>query len=84
MRLAWKSPPVAVRHLTYGMMDGEKLEFDPQSAHRPFKRALNFQARCARRKAIREGWVSSAWDFPDYHTEGLASIAKVRAWLKTI
>ena len=51
---------------------------------RPFKRALNFQARQARKYAIRHNWKPLSWDFEDYLTEGLDMSQKIALWFESM
>ena len=40
------------------------------SLHRPFKRALYFQARKAQQRSIAKGWMPNTWTFADFSSEG--------------
>jgi hypothetical protein len=80
MKHAWKDPDSSLRSLTFKDLDGRSLQFDPHSLHRPFKRALNFQARRAREYALRHGWRPASWDFEDFFTEGLDVSEKLEIW----
>lgn len=50
---------------------------------RPFNRCLNFQARQARLYAIKKGWRSMRWDFPDFWSED-HNADNVKWWLETM
>lgn len=76
----WRDPSPSLQSLTFKDLDGRSLQFAPNSVHRPFKRALNFQARQARKYAIRRGWRSASWDFEDFFTEGLDISEKLKLW----
>lgn len=70
MGAEWVEPPNRLKHLTFQHIDQQPLKFAPSSLQRPFRRVLNFQARQARKFAIRHNWKPLSWDFEDYHTEG--------------
>ena len=76
----WKDPAAHLQSLTFKALQGRSLQFDPQSLHRPFKRALNFQARQARKYAIRHRWQEASWDFEDFFTEGMDISEKLEKW----
>lgn len=74
----WIAPEVSLRSLTFRDLHGRSLEFDRKSIHRPYKRALNFQARQARKAAIlKRGWRQASWDFEDFFTEGMPVLEKL-------
>lgn len=76
-----KSPKSSLQSSTFQDLDGCSLQFAPQSLHRPFRRALNFQATVARRWAIMHDWKPLSWDFEDFSAEGLDVSEKMRLWL---
>ena len=78
----WKSAPYPLQKLTLKDIDNTPLEFDPGRPLQPYKRVLNFQARQARKHAIRRGWQSAPWDFEDYLTEGMDLSEKLKIWYK--
>ena len=80
MGKAWKDPKPSLQSLTFQSLDGHSLQFAPDSLHRPFRRALNFQARQARRYAIQLGWKPASWDFEDFFTEGMDILEKLKLW----
>lgn len=80
----WVHPPSHLRNLTFQHIDRQPLKFAPNRLHRPFKRILNFQARQARRYAIKHNWKSISWDFEDYCTEGLDVSEKLELWYKSM
>jgi len=45
---------------------------------------LNFQAKQARKCAIRHNWKPLSWDFEDYHTEGLDVSRKLASWFMSM
>ena len=80
MRQDWRDPKPSLRHLTFKDLDGCSLQFAPNGLHRPFKRALNFQARQARKFAVNSGWKSASWDFEDFCKEGLDVLEQLKLW----
>lgn len=62
MKGGWRDPKRSLQSVTFKDLDGCSLHFDPQILHRPIKRALNFQARQARKYAISRGWMDESWD----------------------
>ena len=80
MGLNWKDPAAHLQSMTLQNLQGRSLQVDPQSQHRPFKRALNFQARQARKYAIRRRWQDASWDFEDFFTEGMDISEELENW----
>ena len=80
----WKHPELSLHSLTYRDLDGRKLQFAPGNLHRPYKRALNFQARQARKYALRQRWKPVSWDFEDFFTEGLDVSQKLEKWFSSL
>ena len=79
----WKPPEGSLHSITYRDLDGRKLQFAPGNLHRPYKRALNFQARQARKLAVRRKWKPISWDFEDFFTEGLDVSQKLEKWFES-
>ena len=84
MGAEWVDPPNHLKHLTFKHIDQQPLKFAPNSVQRPLKRVLNFQARQARKYAIRHNWKPLSWDFEDYFTEGLDVSQKIAIWFKSM
>lgn len=53
--------------ITFGDLQDCAIAF--RGISRPFNRCLNLQARLARYKAIRDGWVKKEYDFEDFWSE---------------
>jgi len=81
MGRTWREPKSSLRNLTFRDMHGRSLRFAPGSLHRPYRRALNFQARQARKGALECGWRNASWDFEDFMSEGLDVSEKMEMWL---
>ena len=84
MGAAWENPPNCLKNLTFRDIDLQPLTFAPSSLERPFKGVLNFQARQARKYAIRHNWKASSWDFEDYFTEGLDVSQRLAIWFASM
>ena len=80
----WMEPPHHLKNLTFRDIDQQPLEFAPNLLQRPLKRVLNFQARQARKYAIRHNWKPLTWDFEDYLTEGLDMSQKIALWFESM
>ena len=79
----WQFPKASLCSLTYRDLDGRRLHFAPGNLHRPYKRVVNFQARQARKFALRRGWKPVSWDFEDFFTEGLDVSQKLEKWFQS-
>lgn len=52
----WRAPKAAYRNMFFRDLYGQPLRFAPNSLHRLFKGAQNFQARQTRNYALRQKW----------------------------